>query len=752
MTLKIFKSAPALIATAVIVVVGILEITHAPFAQRVEWMTYDLRVKLAQNYPGSSSLKAPNLGFVEINDQTIADVNSGQLGPPYGLYWPRSVYGRALEELSRQGAKAVAFDILFSERRPDLDSYTLPDGTQIASDDYFAQVLKKSGNAILAAEMNAMPNLQFRTNCWQIGSITTERDADGVLRRDKAFQDHRVWHWIVEQMAAEYLLDLTRTEIKPNEVIFYKARKGKTRADDTVVFKTDKQGYINTTDIVNPVPPGVPSRFFPYTYVRSWSMGIVLAANYLKLDLDSAKVEPELHRIRLEGENGLKREIAIDGNGYFYIDWSITPNDSALRKGSLTELLQAPIERERGKPVDNFWKDKLVIIGSTATGNELTDMGATPLAPNTFLMSKHWNIANSIITDHHVTWTPPWVNLILIVVVGIFSAWVAWVTTPLRGFACMVGMIAAYFALASILYSQMRLWIPVFLPMICVWLTNYLAIVTYRVRVEQTERTRMKGVFSKMVAPAVVNELLAADTLELGGTRREITIYFADVRGFTKLTDETQTYVEEYIKHHNLTGAEKEIFVNKQAAETLETVSTYLGRIADVVTDNKGTLDKYIGDCVMAFWGAPLPDPQHALNCVRAAIQAQRVLAELNVQRGEANKLIEQENAVLAAKGSMPRPLHPQLSMGSGINTGYAIVGLMGSDAHQVSYTVFGREVNLASRLEGVSGHGRIIIGEGTYKELLRDDPKLAATCVALEPVPVKGFRDLVPIYEVPWK
>jgi adenylate cyclase len=79
-------------------------------------------------------------------------------------------------------------------------------------------------------------------------------------------------------------------------------------------------------------------------------------------------------------------------------------------------------------------------------------------------------------------------------------------------------------------------------------------------------------------------------------------------------------------------------------------------------------------------------------------------------------------------------------------------VGLMGSDAHILNFTVFGREVNLASRLEGVSGRARIIIGEQTYAALLRDDPKLAATCVALDPVAVKGFRAPVKIYEVPWK
>ena len=105
-----------------------------------------------------------------------------------------------------------------------------------------------------------------------------------------------------------------------------------------------------------------------------------------------------------------------------------------------------------------------------------------------------------------------------------------------------------------------------------------------------------------------------------------------------------------------------------------------------------------------------------------------------------------------SANGKPPVPIVPLLSLGTGINTGIATVGLMGSDAHLLNYTVFGREVNLASRLEGASGRDRIFIGEATYVELIRDAPDLAAACVEREPILVKGFRNAVKIYEVSWK
>ena len=97
-------------------------------------------------------------------------------------------------------------------------------------------------------------------------------------------------------------------------------------------------------------------------------------------------------------------------------------------------------------------------------------------------------------------------------------------------------------------------------------------------------------------------------------------------------------------------------------------------------------------------------------------------------------------------------PLLPLLALGTGINTGTAVVGMMGSEAHIINYTIFGREVNLASRLEGVSGHSRIIIGESTLRDLERFEPELARVCVELDPVKVKGIASEVRIWEVPWR
>jgi adenylate cyclase len=258
-----------------------------------------------------------------------------------------------------------------------------------------------------------------------------------------------------------------------------------------------------------------------------------------------------------------------------------------------------------------------------------------------------------------------------------------------------------------------------------------------------------------MVSPKIVQELLKAEKLSLGGARREVTVLFADVRGFTEFTDRAQQEASRRVAERRLSDAAAEACFDEEARETLDTVNLYLGILANTVIKHDGTLDKFIGDCVMAFWGAPAPNPRHAVACVEAAIEAQRALFELNKSRTEENRRREEENRTRVAAGLPPRPLLPILLLGSGINTGTVVVGLMGSEVQDVvrqgSYTVFGREVNLASRLEALSGSGRIFITEGTHRQLQQFAPVLAATCKSLPAVTVKGIREAVAIFEVPW-
>jgi class 3 adenylate cyclase/CHASE2 domain-containing sensor protein len=752
--LSFLKSPTLFIAAPVILIVCCLEIAQEnqklPALQRLELMTFDWRAKVAHDFQNGAAFDATNLGLVEIGDNAIYEVKHGDLGFDYGLYWPKDVYAAGLKELTQEGAKAVAFDILFAELRPDQSMVNLPDGSFTTPDDVFATQLKASGNVILAADSDVMPHSKFRTNTWKVANISVDRDPDGVLRRDRAFQEYRDWDPAILQAAGDAQLNLANTVYdREKHKITFVSQLGR----ETYEYPTDDDGRIATTNFVNTntVPPGMPDKIVPYRNFRAWSMGILLAAYELKLDLDHPVIEPG--RIILHGPNGLTRTIPMDKNGYFYVDWTLTQNDARLHEGAFELLLAAQIERKRGHPVANAWKDRLVVIGSTATGNDLADVGATPLESRTFLVNKHINVANSVITGRFVQPAPLLLNLALIVLVGLLSAWITWVVDrAMNGTLLMLAFAALYVAVCAWLYLEFRIWAPIFLPMVCAGFVTHVAGLLYRVRFEQSQKRMIKQLFSRVLSPDVVNEVLQEEEIRVSGQRREITIYFADVRGFTELTDLTQAQAEAYVKDHNLSGAEAEAYFDAQAKETLETVNAYLGIISDVVKSHKGLLDKYIGDCVMAFWGAPLPNPHHALDAVRAAIQAQRAMSELNQERQRQNKQREEENVGRARNGlPLLAPL-PVLSMGTGINTGVAIVGFMGSETHLLNYTAFGREVNLASRLEGVSGHGRIIIGEATFEALKRDDPQLAGMCLEWAPRSVKGFRTAVRIYEVIWQ
>lgn len=755
MKFKSLKLTPALICGGVIGVVCLVQILVAefdffPLFQRTEWMTYDWRVREAAKH---SPTVATNLGFVAITDDSIAALLDGSLPYKFGLYWPRQVYGRVVNELSTQGAQAVAFDILFGELRPDHEPFELPDGKTLGSDEMFVREMRSAGNVVLAADKGLLPHNFFRTNAWAAADISAQRDADGILRRVRAFSDINIWHPLIRRAALQWGWDLREAELKRGKITI-------PLGDGTKrILLIDPERNFNLHSLYKELtgedpPPGTSPAGRAFTPIRTWQTGIVLAARELGLDLDHAVVQPERGRIIFNGTNGTRLVLPVDREARFYVDWSMTPYHKSLTRESIESLLEQYEDRHHGNLADvtNRWRGKLVIVGSVATGNDLTDLGSTPLEKETYLLSQHWNVANSLLTGRFVRPVSLPGELLITVVLGALTGIFSWKLRALTGTFSVLALGAVYFLAAFWLYIQWRIWLPLVLPLLGAQGINYLSLLVYRVRVEQKERRKIKDVFTRIVSPNVVNELLETEKLSLGGARRRVTVFFADVRGFTEMTEAHQARAQEYVAQHHLTGAEAENYFEEQAQEVLRTVNTYLGLIADRVKQHEGTLDKYIGDCVMAFWGAPTPNDKHALRCVQAVIDAQRAILELNQQHTAENRQREEKNIARTLQGEEPLPLLTLLTLGSGINTGHVTVGLMGSAEHIANYTVFGREVNLASRLEGVSGRGRIIISEATYLELQRDAPVLAATCIEQPLVMVKGFREPVKNYEVPWK
>jgi class 3 adenylate cyclase/CHASE2 domain-containing sensor protein len=753
MKLKPIKLIPVFVCAGALSIVCLLYALSArcpgfDFFQRLEWMTYDLRVRRAA---ALSPAIVDNLGFVQINDDTIAVLSYGLLGTNLqaGLYWPRHIYGRVVRELARQGAKGVALDTVFGELRPDHPRVPLPNGGTMESDQFFALQLKEASNVVLAATKDLVPPIKFRANALALGDISNEPDADGVLRRVKAVQKYRVWHPLINQAARVDSWDLSRTTVLPDKILFCKRDGGH------ISLPIDQDKLFDPTALSAAKPASGIVRLLPaFEDVDVWHMGIVLAARALQLDLTAAAVDEKRHRIVLSGAGGVRRVIPIDEQGRFLIDWNVRATEEKhLTREVFHWLLAWDWYREQGasNTFPTPFRDKLVVVGSTATGNDLTDRGSTPLEKDTLLASQHLNVANTLVMDRFIHPSSSAAELGLISALVLVAGLLGWQLRPVWA-SFGVGMVGlSYVFGAFYAYVAWRYWLPLVFPVSGLFLTHF-GLMTYRGIFEHSEQRRIKRVFSKIVSPDIVHELLQSERLATEGEHRAVTVFFADVRGFTELTDMNKAMAEEYAFTHQLSEPEAERHLNEQAKQLLQTVNVYLSLIADIVKKHEGTLDKYIGDCVMAFWGAPTPNERHALTAVRAAIEVQRAIDALNQQRAAENQRREEENRTRAAQKQALLPRLELLHVGTGINTGVVTVGLMGSDAHIVNYTVFGREVNVASRLEGISGRGHIIIGESTYQQLLQNDPALAATCLERTPVAVKGLRVPVNIFEVPWK
>jgi len=719
------------------------------FFERLERMSYDLRVRAARHFPAPV---ATNFAFASLEESSLRAVKGGDLGYQFGLLWPRQVYGRMVHELTAQGAEVVGFDVIFGELRPDHPPVQLNGGQLAESDDFFADQLHQAGNVVLAVTPELFPPPLFATNSAALGDITTEKDSDGILRRVRAFRNFRQWNPLIQQLAddPEIGADLSRAIILPGKILL-----PQTGTTNYVEIQADNAHCFLLADLVGERQArGLPARVAAFTDQRVWHMGIVLAARQLNLDLAQASVDLPGRKIILKNGQGIQRVIPVDEDGYFLVDWRLTPNDSRLFRAPVEFLLWQDHQRLLGETnaLRDDFRGKIVVVGSAVQGNDLTDRGATPLERDTLLVSKHWNVANSLLTGHFIRRATLNESLALLILLGVLTAFLTWQLRALTATMATLFLMAGYSLIVFYAFVQYRFWLPLVFPLAGAVLIEHISLVTYRVMFEEREQRRVKSVFSKIVAPEVVNELLGAEKLSLGGTRRELTIFFADIRGFTALTDQVQEQMAEFVRSYGLDLATAEKCFDESARETLETVNLYLAAVADAVKQHGGTLDKYIGDCVMAFWNAPIPEAQHAERCVRAAIQAQQTIDVINRRRLAQNVDRELENRARASAGLPPKPLMVALQLGTGINTGMATVGLMGSNQHILNYTIFGREVNLASRLEGVSGSGRIIISDTTYNHLLRSAPELAAICVELMPVSVKGIKTAVRVYEVPWK
>jgi len=178
--------------------------------------------------------------------------------------------------------------------------------------------------------------------------------------------------------------------------------------------------------------------------------------------------------------------IPVDAEGYFYVDWCLPPDSPLLLHEPVHELLAQDKARLEGNTnLPNPWRDRLVVVGSSALANDLTDRGATPLRSDTLLVSKHWNVANSILTGRFVRRASLPLELCLILLLGAFAAAVSWGSRPHIALIAVCSVAVLYTLTAVLLYDHSRLWIPLVLPLTGAMVVQ-LCLLSYRVVFEQT--------------------------------------------------------------------------------------------------------------------------------------------------------------------------------------------------------------------------------------------------------------------------
>ena len=351
---------------------------------------------------------------------------------------------------------------------------------------------------------------------------------------------------------------------------------------------------------------------------------------------------------------------------------------------------------------------KIIFIGTSAAG--LKDLRATPLNPVMAGVEVHVQAVEQMLAGTFLE-RPDWAEGAEIVYLLLLGATLIFLLPRLGALWCAVlgvAGIAAAIAASWLAFAELR-WLldPVF-PSLVVLLV-YLADSLISFLRSEIERNQVRGALSRYMSPALVEELARnPEKLVLGGEMKDMTLLFADIRGFTAIS---------------------ELFkADPQGLTRL--INRFLTPMTDMILERSGTIDKYMGDCIMAFWNAPLDDDEHARHACESALAMFGALGALNAA-------IKAERE---AAGELFRPI----IIGIGLNSGECCVGNMGSE-QRFDYSVLGDTVNLAARLEGQSktyGVG-IVIGEKTRAEV----PEYA--CLELDLIKVKGKDEAVRIFSL---
>ena len=639
--------------------------------ERVELTTYDWRMRLAAD-PSSVN---KDIVLVKIDDAAIR-----QMAPTFGRWpWPRLALSFALDFLRRGGAKVVAVDVILAEQDKVIAEYVFDPGTP--GEEHWTA--KQSENALVES-------LQRAGNVILLADAVYEGLADGVA--DKNAPD-----WPGSPFHAGALAEPRPFVLAPLNS-----------------FSTAAVGLGH--NFLARDEDGPARRMAPFISSAGKelpSLGVATALRAGGFTPEDVAADGDFLRIRDRRVplvsrpvgNRMQRTMLINFRAPALVRNAAGELETPYPSYGFFELFGAEQDILEGKPPrlePGIFKNKIVFIGLTASG--LLDVFGTPMSSdeNGSMpgIQLHASMTDSILANRFIRPASERSRVASVIItalaIGILGAFLPFAAAAGASFAILGGW--AFFTINAFKGGS---WLNLVQPVVAGALALFFG-TAYQYFVEGREKRRVSKLFGRYVSKDVYAQLMAnPDLPQLGGKRREMSVLFSDIRGFTSVTERGDP--EELVRQLN----------------------EYFSRMVEIVFQYKGTVDKFVGDMVMALFSAPLDDEDHAQHAVEAAVEMVRVLAELNkawADRGMA-----------------------QLDIGIGVNSGEMIAGNIGSSAI-MSYTVIGDNVNLGARLESLNKDykTRIIISDATRTRL-----KVPYDVRPLGDVVVKGKSKAVAIYEI---
>ena len=662
---------PATITVCSVLIVSMLFLAGTPILDMVELKTYDLRF-LSRGAIGGSTAVA------------LALVDEKSLSTEGRWPWPRSKIARLLDILSADGAKVVGFDIGFLE--PDENS-ELGFITQLMRK---MEILSIKGGKLEAFVEEARKNadndraladsIKNSSARVVLGYFFHMTEADLGYRIDQARIDEQL------KRIKNSKYPLVMYERGADSAPFLKAYAPESDLEMLTAVAGSSGHYGVRSD-----PDGV-VRWMPLIIQCGRDifppLSLLCAWDYLE--------RPQMVvRVARQGVEGIRmgnRFIPTDESGQLLINYFGPPR--TFPHYSISDIL-------RGKIPAGTFENKIVLVGATAMGT--FDMKSTPVSPQFPGVEIHANVIENIL-DRNFMSKPNWskiFDLFAIIVMGLLPALVLPRLSAVRGLIFAAALFAAQLMTTRFLFVNYRVWLNVVYPLLALS-TTYVGVTVYHYVTEERERKKIKSTFKHYVSPIVIEEMLKnPDRLKLGGEEKILTVLFSDLEGFT-------SYSERYSPN-----------------QMISILSDYYNEMTEEVFAHSGMLKEYVGDELMAIFGAPLEQADHAKLACAAAIAMRERRRQLRTEWLEMGR--------------------PALRARTGINSGPMLVGNIGS-RYRLSYGALGDHVNLGSRLEGLNKmYGtEILIGENTAglvegAFLLRE----------IDMVLVKGRKQPVRIYEL---